>query len=129
MGDFASAVSKIKPKGVIMDATPEILPGKIIYRDCTKEEVEKVAPRFAKARTRDAEVTLRGGRLVWIRGTWISGTFDGGYWMDGTWKDGTWLNGIWRKGTWVKGMWKQGIWTSGTWLEGKWEAGVRRRKP
>ncbi|MGL5935294.1 MAG: hypothetical protein ACRCZI_06685 [Cetobacterium sp.] len=73
------------------------------------------------ADTRDADVELYNGGVVWHYGTWKGGIWQGGEWQGGVWQGGVWQGGIWQGGIWQGGVWQGGIWQGGIWRRGVWE--------
>ena len=80
------------------------------------------APAWVKsAETKNANVEMFAGSVIWRGGTWRGGTWEGGVWEGGTWHIGTWRGGTWLGGTWRGGTWRGGTWQGGTWEGGAWE--------
>ena len=76
-----------------------------------------------EASTKNAQVEILKGEVVWLSGVWVSGTWKGAAWMSGVWRTGTWESGIWGNGFWEGGLWKDGLWKDGLWEGGVWEEG------
>ena len=88
-----------------------------------KNELENCPIWLLEANTKDEDVEIIDGKVIWNDGIWEDGIWndgiwEGGIWEDGIWKDGTWNGGTWWGGTWKDGTWKDGIWKGGIWLDG-----------
>ncbi len=91
-----------------------------------KTELSNCPQWLLDANTKDEDVTIQNGILIWQDGVWQGGIWQGGVWRDGDWWDGIWQGGDWRDGIWQDGIWQGGIWQGGVWQGGIWQGGVWR---
>ena len=77
-------------------------------------EIKNAPQWLLDADTKDADVDIIDGVVIWHSGTWKSGIWCSGVWKRGVWKRGIWQRGTWQNGVWEGGVWKRGVWESGT---------------
>ena len=58
------------------------------------------------ADTRDADVEIKDGIVIWHGGDWL-----GGDWWGGVWLGGDWHGGVWRGGDWWGEKLTHNLWT------------------
>ena len=93
-----------------------------------KKNEKTIIKHFQNVEFKDAEIVVKGNKIIWNNGTWHNGTWNNGIWKNGIWNNGTWNNGTWEDGIWKDGAWKDGTWVSGIWQEGTWESKKQRTK-
>jgi len=87
-------------------------------------EITNQFPWLAKAKFKNATISIKNSVLIWHDGVWIDGTWEYGIWKNGTWWNGVLNRAIWWNGTWKDGTWKNGRWEDGTWVDGEWKNGT-----
>lgn len=51
-----------------------------------------------EAKTKDAVIGIKDGKVYWRSGEWLSGEFHGDVWESGTWVSGKWYGKEWKTG-------------------------------